>query len=367
MKVYFGASVSLGRDYLRQYRQIVREVKALGHKVLSEHVIDQKLRPGEGLAANKLFAREERAIEKADLMVAEVTQPSWGTAFLIEHALEKGIPVLALFYKEAEHELPLMLKGHPELYVEHYDENNLKVTLKKNLDHFASRNTRKGRLIVIEGTDGSGKATQTKLLITALNKTGKKVRQIEFPRYYTSFHGAFVGRYLKGEFGDINGVSPYLISLAYALDRLSARDEILSWFKEGALIVADRYVTASLAHQTAKMKPKEQKKFFNWLYELEYKVHKLPKEDVVIFLHVPIGVAQKMIAKKAKRKYAGADKDIAEKDLIHQKETLKIYLKMAKENKHWVKINCEDKKGKLRTRQEIHKMILKVLKEKKII
>jgi dTMP kinase len=367
MKIYFGASVSLSRDYLKQYRRIVKEIKALDHVVLSEYVVDPKLIPGVGLKPGKLFERETKTIERADLMVAEVTQPSWGTAFLMEHALEKGIPVLALFYKEAEHELPLMISGHPELYVEHYDENNLKVILKKNLDHFASRRAKRGKLIVIEGTDGSGKATQTKLLIAALKKLGKKVRQIEFPRYYTSFHGAFVGRYMKGEFGDINGVSPYLISLAYALDRLSAREEILSWLKEGALIVADRYVTASLAHQTAKVKTGEKKNFFNWLYELEYKVHKLPKEDVVIFLHVPIKVAQKMIAMKTKRKYVGADQDIAEKDLTHQKETLKVYLQMSKENKHWVKIDCVNKFGKLRSRQEIHRMILDALKERKII
>ena len=165
MKIYFGASVSLDRSMLSIYQKIVRGLKKLGHEVLSEYVVDPKLKIGAGLSADKLFAREVKTIGKADLMIAEVTEPSWGTAFLMEQALDKGKPVLALFYKEIDHSLPLMIKGHPELYVEHYDEDNLYAILKKNLSHFKQMKKKKGKLIVIDGADGSGKATQTKKLL----------------------------------------------------------------------------------------------------------------------------------------------------------------------------------------------------------
>jgi dTMP kinase len=90
----------------------------------------------------------------------------------------------------------------------------------------------KGKLIVIDGTDGSGKATQSQLLIEYLKAQGFKTKFIDFPRYYTSFHGGMVGRFLRGEFGRINEVNPYLASLTYALDRLTAKDELEDWLEE---------------------------------------------------------------------------------------------------------------------------------------
>ncbi|EKD80563.1 MAG: nucleoside 2-deoxyribosyltransferase, partial [uncultured bacterium] len=219
MKVYFGASISLDRSLLPNYQEIVANLKKLGHQVLSEYVVDPSIKPGVGLTPRDLFARETKTIDQADVMVAEVTAPSWGTAFLIEYALNHGKPVLALYYKEAAMPLPMMIEGHPELYVAHYTKGNIRTVLKKNLDYFASMNHRKGKLIVIDGTDGSGKGTQTELLLKYLDEHKKKNKYIDFPRYYTSFHGQMVGRYLKGEFGGLNSASPYLTSLFYAMDR----------------------------------------------------------------------------------------------------------------------------------------------------
>jgi len=365
MKVYFGASISLDRSMLPVYRKVGSEIEKLGHKVLSKHVVDAKIRANGNLPADKLFKREVKTIKQADVMVAEVTTPSWGTAFLIEQALDMGKPVLALFYKEAEHPLPLMIKGHPELYVEHYDKDNLRAVLKRNFIHFKQNRSRKGKLVVIDGTDGSGKATQTKKLLTYLKKQKIANKHIAFPRYYTSFHGRHVGRFLTGEFGGNNEVSPYLSSLAYALDRLTARDEMVEWLKEGNVVVCDRYVSANMAHQGSKMPPKKRKAFIDWLYTMEYKEHKLPKEDLVIFLHVPVAIAQKLLEKKKQRKYVKG-KDKAESDLEHQRRSVEMYKRLCKKHRHWEMIECVER-GRLLSVNEVFEKILAVLREKKIV
>ncbi|OGD63540.1 hypothetical protein A2160_05025 [Candidatus Beckwithbacteria bacterium RBG_13_42_9] len=206
------------------------------------------------------------------------------------------------------------------------------------------------------------------MLSESLRKQGKTVRRIEFPRYYTSFHGDIVGRFLKGEFGNINHVSPYLISLAYALDRLTARKQIRDWLEAGDYVIADRYTSASLAHQTAKVEPEKRKEFMSWLEEMEYQHHKIPREDVVIFLYVPVKISQKLLEKKTSRSYVGGKKkDIQEADRKHQQESLGVYLELAKTKKHWAKIECVDKKGHLKTPKTIQEDVLQLLRQRKLI
>jgi len=364
MKVYFAASITLDRSMAPIYEQLVVELKKLKHTVLSEYVAKREDGPDKGIAPTELFNRETRLIDQADAVVAEVTKPSWGTAFLIEHALATGKPVLSLYYKEAEIPLPMMIEGHPELYVAHYSRGNIRTVLKKNLDYFGAMSERKGKLVVIDGTDGSGKGTQTELLLKYLEDKGVKNKYIDFPRYYTSFHGKMVGRYLKGEFGGLNSSSPYLTSLFYAMDRLTARDEILDWLEEGNTVVANRYTTSSLAFQTAKVDKSKRGEFLKWLYDMEYKEHKLPKEDVVIFLYVPVEISQKLIEQKTGRGYIkGKKKDINEADVSYQKEVLKLYLELAKKYPHWEVIRCVDGRGKLLSVEKVHKKIVSALKK----
>jgi len=363
MKVYFGASITLDRSLLPVYQKIVKEIKKLGNEVISEYVVDPKLKTRAGLTAERLFERETKQIEKADLVVAEVTSPSWGTAFLMEHAMEHDKPVLVLFYKETDHQLPIMIEGHPELYVEHYDEDNIAMILKKNFEHIQQMRTKKGKLIVVDGADGSGKSTQTKLLLKYLKKNRYNHKFISFPRYFTSFHGRHVKRFLMGEFsnGKSSEVSPYLSSLAFALDRLTARDQIMEWLKEGNIVVVDRYVSASLAHQGSKVDARKRKAFIKWLYSMEYKEHKLPKEDLVIYLYIPVKTAQKLMVEQRRKK------DTADADVSHQKKSVEMYKILVKKYRHWEMIKCVDKKGELLSIEEIHQKILDLLKKKKII
>lgn len=368
MKVYFGASFSLDRSLLPVYQCVVDNLKKLGHEVVSEHVIDPLSPVGDGLSPKELFERESKLIGEADCMVADVTLPSWGTAFLMEHALSQGKLVLALFYKEATTPLPFMIAGHPDLYVAHYSMGNIRTVLKKNLDYFSSMNHRKGKLVVIDGTDGSGKGTQTELILKYLDENKIKNKYIDFPRYYTSFHGRMVGRYLSGEFGSLESSSPYLTSLFYAMDRLTARDEIVDWLEEGNTVIANRYTTSSMAFQTARIEKSKREEFLKWLYEMEYKEHKLPKEDLVLFLYVPVEISQKLIEQKTSREYAkGQKKDINEANVAYQKEVLKLYLELAEKNPHWVVIKCVDAAGKLLTIEKVHGKILAALKKHGVV
>lgn len=368
MKVYFGASFSLDRSMLPVYDEVVQNLKKLGHDVISEHVTNPLTPVGDGLSPKELFDRESKLIANADCMVADVTLPSWGTAFLMEHALSQGKQVLALFYKEAATPLPFMIAGHPDLYVAHYSKGNIRTVLKKNMDYFVSMAKRKGKLVVIDGTDGSGKGTQTELLLKYLDSNNIRNKYIDFPRYYTSFHGQMVGRYLAGEFGSLESSSPYLTSLFYAMDRLTARDEIVDWLEDGNTVVANRYTTSSMAFQTARIEKDKRDEFIKWLYDMEYKEHKLPKEDLVLFLYVPVEISQKLIDQKASRDYvAGKKKDINEANVAYQKEVLSLYLELAKKNKHWEVIKCVDSKGKLLSIEKVHDKVIEALKKHEIV
>ena len=215
----------------------------------------------------------------------------------------------------------------------------------------------KGRLIVFEGADGTGKTTQAKLFFNFLQK--KKIPAVltSFPRY-DSLWGKMIRRYLDGEFGSTASVSPYLASLIYAGDRLIAKDEIKKWLDSGKFVICDRYVASNIAHQGAKISDKTKKeKFINWIEELEYKENQIPKEDLVILLTMPGNVAQKLMR--------GRVKDIHEQDSSYQARVANIFEELAEKRPNWVAVsNVED--SKLRDLKEIHLEIVKILDSKRI-
>lgn len=224
--------------------------------------------------------------------------------------------------------------------------------------------TSQGKFIVIEGTDGSGKKTQIDLLRGNLKKFGKEVKVLDFPEYYKNFWGATVGRYLSGEFGELSDISPYLISPHYLLDQASAREDILKWKNEGRYILANRYITSSMGHQTAKLPRNEQEAFLTWLMEAGYKQLGLIKEDLVIVLYMPVEISAKLVKTKdcrKRKKYRQNGREIAEEDLDHQKRAAAMYLKLCEKFDHWHLVKCINEKGKLKSKEEIQKEILKVL------
>lgn len=221
---------------------------------------------------------------------------------------------------------------------------------------------KKGKFIVIEGTDGSGKATQTALLIEHLKKENKEVEATDFPQYQ-NFSGAFVAKYLRGEYGTAEEVGPFRGSIFYAVDRYDKSFDIKKWLKEGKIVVSNRYVSANMGHQAGKIKNKKKRdEYLGWLANLEYEIFEIPKPDMTILLYVPPEIGQKLVDEKAKRDYThGKKRDIHEADIDHLKNAAEAYLYVAKKYR-WKVINCVDG-DRLLSREEIHKMIFNEIKK----
>lgn len=223
-----------------------------------------------------------------------------------------------------------------------------------------------GKLVVIDGTDGSGKATQVELLIKHLKRDGRKVKVVDFPEYYSNFFGKFIGHCLSEQYYNFVKVHPKIASVLYAADRFESKNKIEKWLKEGNIVIADRYASANQIHQGGKIaNTKKRENFLKWLAEMEYKVFKIPRPDVVFYLSVPIPMVLKLIKQRdgdGKRSYLGKKKDVHEKDLKFLENSRKSALWLAKTQRGWVKIRCM-KGNVLQSREEIHKEIYKQIKK----
>lgn len=226
----------------------------------------------------------------------------------------------------------------------------------------------KGKLIVIEGSDGAGKTTQLGLLQAYLESIDQPVKAIDFPRY-ASFYGRVIARFLNGEFGELNDINPYLISVIYALDRAQAKEEMEKTLLDGKILLANRYATSNLAHQTARLPLKKRKAFMEWDQELEYKINKIPKEDLVIFLYVPYQISLKLFANKDRRRPERLkQRDITEENIEYLKSSEEAYLSLCRKfSKIWVKIDCVNDEGYLRSKEDIHQEIKGILKTKGVL
>ena len=219
-----------------------------------------------------------------------------------------------------------------------------------------------GILIDIEGADGSGKATQAKLLLDRLEKEGHVVTFFDFPQYKDSRIGKLIGELLAGKHGDFMGMPAYVSALPYAIDRAMARDKIIAALEKG-IIVSNRYTPSNLAHQGAKVPKDEQAALVDFVEGVEYEDLKLPRPDLVFYLAVPTDVSSDLITKKEKRDYLGEEgvRDLAERNIAHQDRARAAYLKLAEEKK-WSIIQCM-KDGTMRSPEEIHEEIYTKVKE----
>lgn len=210
-----------------------------------------------------------------------------------------------------------------------------------------------GKLIVIDGIDGSGKTTQFNLLANTLRLSGYQVKSIKFPRHgEKSAHSA--ARYLNGEHGDLNA---YAASIFYAVDRFEASAEIKQWLEEGNIVLVDRYVTANAGHQGGKIKDRlDRLKYFKWLNDLEHKIFNIPKPDLNIILHVPAGVAQRFI----KPQKTGR-RDIHEEDLKHLKNAGLAFVEIAKLFPNTKMVECTAK-GKMLSAKQIHNQVWELVR-----
>lgn len=217
-----------------------------------------------------------------------------------------------------------------------------------------------GKLIVIDGTDGTGKTTQTALLIKRLKNEGLKIGIADFPRYGLP-SAYFVERYLNGKYGTANEVPAEAASLFYALDRFDARPGLIKEIESGKTVVSNRYVTANMGHQGGKIKsPRLRRRFFAWLDWLEHDLLALPRPDCTIILHVPAGIAQRLVDRKGRREYIRRKRDLHEADINHLKAAERTYLEMAKRFGYHV-VECAPR-GTMLSPEEIHEAIWKIVK-----
>ncbi len=229
-----------------------------------------------------------------------------------------------------------------------------------------------GKFIVIEGLDGSGKSTQSNLLVKSLRKKGYEIAKIDFPQYGTKSAG-LVEEYLNGRYGTSEQVGPYRASIFYACDRYDASFRIERWLKEGKIVISDRYVASNIGHQGGKIKDREEwKRFITWLYNLEYNIFKIPRPNFTFILKTSsqfsLKLANKITDKEkvAKREaYLGDSgiRDLHEKDKNHLSEALRSYLQLAEEYPKEFKIIECLKEDNLLPPEVIHQEIWKIIKE----
>ncbi len=220
----------------------------------------------------------------------------------------------------------------------------------------AKKQPNKGKFIVLDGTDGSGKGTQTKMLVETLKNEGYVVEMADFPQYGQKSAGA-VEEYLSGKYGQVDA---YVGSMFYAVDRFDASFKIRQWLEEGRVVVSNRYVTANAGHQGSKIDDSAERiKYFKWLDNLEYNMFGIPKPDLNIILHVPAKIAQKLVDKKPKeeRTYInGKKRDLHEADLKHLSRAELVFMQLAELFPNTKMIECFENE-KLLTPIEVHNKV----------
>ena len=212
-----------------------------------------------------------------------------------------------------------------------------------------------GRLIVFEGTDGSGKATQTELLCQTLEARGTPFRRLAFPRYDEE-SSALIRLYLGGAFGSRpDDVNAYAASTFYAVDRYASfKQDWGEYYRQGGLLIADRYTTSNAVHQTSKLPQEQRRPFLDWLFHFEYDLLELPRPTRVLYLDLPTELSEQMMRRREQATHTTAD--------VHEQD--EEYLRRCRENAvfvtdycGWTRIDCT-KGGIMRSREDIHAEVL---------
>ncbi len=200
--------------------------------------------------------------------------------------------------------------------------------------------TSPGKLIAIEGIDGSGKRTQVDLLEKALVASGHAVYSTGFPQY-DSWFGKMVAQFLNGELGALETVDPHFSALLYAGDRFEAKPRLEAALNQGKIVLVDRYIGSNLAHQTARVQAAHRSGFISWIEHLEYNIYNLPRETKVLYLRVPPREAQQLVTRKSARTYTTVKQDLLEASLRHLEGAAAMYDQLSR-RPNWATIPCFD-------------------------
>ena len=216
-----------------------------------------------------------------------------------------------------------------------------------------------GKLIVFEGTDGTGKSTQFALLTKRLQNENVSFRRLQFPQYLEP-SSALIRMYLNGEFGDNpNDVNAYAASTFYAVDRYASYQRVWKdYYQGGGFVVSDRYTTSNAVHQGSKVPEGERAEFFRWLYDLEYDRMGLPRPDLVVLLDMPVELSEQLMRKREQS--TGTHADIHERDEDYLKKCRDVALHAAKYY-GWRTVSCA-KDGAIRGVEDIHEEVYAIVK-----
>jgi dTMP kinase len=227
------------------------------------------------------------------------------------------------------------------------------------------------KLFVIEGVDGAGKSTQIKMLQNFFTSMGYRSEYLHFPRTEAPYFGELIARFLRGEFGSLNNVDPYLVAMLYAGDRKDASEAIRKWLDDGKVVLLDRYTYSNIAYQCAKLKDaEEQEKLMKWILSLEFAHFCIPKPDLNIFLDVPFSFTERKLSSVRSgddRRYLNGIKDIHEESLAFQKTVREIYLRVSRTDGNLAYIDCSNGKGEMLSPEEIFASVISMLKNRKFI
>lgn len=213
----------------------------------------------------------------------------------------------------------------------------------------------KGKLIVIDGIDSSGKATQARLLEERLSKEGVQVKRIEFPRYGEPVFGELLAECLAGKHGDFAHLDPKIASTLYALDRYEAKKDIEQWLSEGYVVVADRYTSSNQIHQGGKIIDADKREaFLAWTLRMEHEVLAIPHPDRVVYLRVPVETSLSLLTNERAQKnqaLQGGGLDVVEKDRMYVERSFESAEELSK-TRSWKTVECV-KEGTLRAPEDI--------------
>lgn len=227
------------------------------------------------------------------------------------------------------------------------------------------------KLFVIEGVDGSGKSTQLRLLSEFLIRKGYSCEFLHFPRTDAPYFGELIARFLRGEFGSLNEVDPYMVAMLYAGDRKDASEMIRGWLKNKKIVLLDRYTYSNIAYQCAKIDDlNAQDKLMNWILNLEFEHFGIPKPDLNLFLDVPFSFTEKKLLSERSgndRTYLKGTRDIHEESLNFQEKVRDIYLKVARSDDRLVVVDCNKGNGQMQSPEMISSLILNIISERNLI
>lgn len=229
---------------------------------------------------------------------------------------------------------------------------------------------RSGRLVAFEGLDGSGKSTQARLLIESLKHRGLDSEYISFPRIDERGYGEAIAMFLRGEFGSVDSVHPYLVAALFAGDRAAASASIRTWLSKGKLVVSDRYFYSNAAFQSAKLRDEVSRtQFESWIRFLEFSCNRIPRPDFTLFLDVPVEIVKSnMLKRKAhNRPYLRGQADIHEDSISLQARVAEEYRRLASADPTFHVVSCVDNQGEMRSVKDIHSEVVRILDSVRIM